>query len=184
MTIDVELRLLGDPIFQPIWDKLDALKAVVFIHPAAVNMLVSTVLTLTSFNTDVVRYVYRKPNQIASWLPQPFVDYPQQTTRCAVDLVLRGTVTAHPHVKVILSHAGGTLPFIAQRVLTLLRVGFTEMMKQNAVTYEQALVVSRHTTLLSLTELCRTEAMSTFYFDVALSTSKYVVNSSHFCSPT
>jgi hypothetical protein len=59
------------------------------------------------------------PHQIASILPQPIVDYPQQTTRTAVDLVFTGTLRAHPHVKPILSHSGGTLPYLADRVCGL-----------------------------------------------------------------
>lgn len=31
-----DLRLLGDAKFKPIWEKLDAYEAVVFVHPAAV----------------------------------------------------------------------------------------------------------------------------------------------------
>jgi hypothetical protein len=57
----------------------------------------------------------RKPKEIAGILPQPMVDYPQQTTRTAVDLVLTHTFTTESKVKIILSHAGGTLPFIAER---------------------------------------------------------------------
>jgi len=90
-----EDRLLGDPLFKPIWDKLDALGAVVFIHPSSVKIF---------------------PDQIASILPQPIVDYPQETNRTAVDLVFTGTIREHPHIKPILSHAGGTLPYLADRV--------------------------------------------------------------------
>lgn len=68
------------------------------------------------------------------------VDYPQQTTRCAVDLVFRGTITAHPNVKIILSHAGGTLPYLAQRVLLLLKIAPEAMLKRSEVTFEQASV--------------------------------------------
>lgn len=49
-------------------------------------------------------------------MPQPVVDYPQQTTRAAVDLVFTGTIGRNPNVKILLSHAGGTLPYLAPRV--------------------------------------------------------------------
>ncbi|KAF8592289.1 hypothetical protein K439DRAFT_398575 [Ramaria rubella] len=90
-----EDRLPGDPLFKPIWDKLDVLGAVVFIHPAAVNIV---------------------PHQVAPIVSQPIIDYPQQTTRTAVDLVFTGTLRAHPNLKLILSHVGGTLPYLADRV--------------------------------------------------------------------
>lgn len=43
------------------------------------------------------------------------VDFPFDTTRTAVDLVVSGVMHRHRHVKVILSHAGGFLPYAAQR---------------------------------------------------------------------
>ncbi len=47
------------------------------------------------------------------------IDYPLATTRTAIDLVLTKTLAKNPDVKVILSHAGGALPFLADRVLSL-----------------------------------------------------------------
>lgn len=58
----------------------------------------------------------RSPDKIAGVMPQPVVDYPQQTTRTAVDLVFTGTTARNPDVKILLSHAGGTLPYLAARV--------------------------------------------------------------------
>ncbi len=86
-------QYLGHPSFQSIWDKLNQLKTVVFIHPSEAP------------TTRVNRY-----------LPQPFIDYPQETTRTASDLVLTGTRAAFPNVRIILSHAGGTLPYLARRI--------------------------------------------------------------------
>jgi len=86
-------QYLGHPSFQPIWHTLNKLKAVVFIHPSEAP------------TTAVNRY-----------MPQPLIDYPQETTRAASDLVLTGTRAAFPDVKIILSHAGGTIPFLVQRI--------------------------------------------------------------------
>jgi predicted TIM-barrel fold metal-dependent hydrolase len=86
-------QYLGHPSFQPIWAKLNQLKTVVFIHPGEAP------------TTAVNRYL----------LP-PLIDYPQETTRTAADLVVTGTRAMFPDVKIILSHAGGTLPFIAHRI--------------------------------------------------------------------
>jgi predicted TIM-barrel fold metal-dependent hydrolase len=86
-------QYLGHPSFQPIWNKFNKLKSVVFIHPS------------------------EAPTPIVNrYLPQPLIDYPQETTRTAADLVLSGTRAAFPDVKIILSHAGGTLPFLAHRI--------------------------------------------------------------------
>ncbi|KLT46322.1 amidohydrolase family protein [Cutaneotrichosporon oleaginosum] len=117
---------LGNPKFKPIWARLERYKAIVFIHPAAVDVT---------------------PRLIAEKLPQPIVDYPQATTRTASDLVLTRTFTKHSKFKVILSHAGGTLPWLADRMSSSSRLVDPNM------TMDDVLETIRH-----------------FYFDVALST--------------
>lgn len=62
------------------------------------------------------KLTYSSPKLIAGTLPQPIVDYPQATTRTAVDLILTRTFTADSKFKVILSHAGGTTPWLADRI--------------------------------------------------------------------
>jgi 6-methylsalicylate decarboxylase len=86
-------QYLGHPSFQPIWAKLNELKTVAFIHPSAAS------------TTTVNRYL----------LPH-IIDFPHETTRTASDIVLTGTRAAYPEVKIILSHGGGTLPFLARRI--------------------------------------------------------------------
>ena len=86
---------LGDPAFGPLWAELDRRAAVVFIHPA-------------------------KPQiPIIEDIPGPIVDYPFDTTRTAVQLVLSGVVARTPRVKIILSHAGGFVPYAAHRFAEL-----------------------------------------------------------------
>jgi len=86
---------LGDPAFRPLWSELDRRAAVVFIHPA-------------------------KPQvPIIDGIPGPIVDYPFDTTRTAVQLVLNGVVARSPRVKIILSHAGGFVPYAAHRFAEL-----------------------------------------------------------------
>jgi predicted TIM-barrel fold metal-dependent hydrolase len=99
--------LPGNVTFQPIWAALQQHKALVFLHPGVV---------------DVV------PKFIGNGLPQPILDYPLATTRAAVDLVISRTFRNHPDIDIILSHAGGALPFLASRVLG----GFTAPFVRNA----------------------------------------------------
>nr|POE92392.1 6-methylsalicylic acid decarboxylase [Quercus suber] len=90
---------LGHASFAPIWQALSARRATVFIHPthAAGSSLVS------------------------DFLPQPAFDYPHETGRTAIDLITSGTLThAAQNCKIILSHAGGTLPALIDRVAGLL----------------------------------------------------------------
>lgn len=86
--------LPGDATFKAIWDKLESYKALAFLHPGLMDV---------------------NPRFIDDYLPQPIIDYPQATTRAAVDLVFSGMISNAPSVDIILSHAGGTLPYLAER---------------------------------------------------------------------
>lgn len=85
---------LGHPQFSSIWQELNRRAAVVFIHPT------------TS--------VYTEP--LNSLLPQPALDYPHETARTAFDIVTSGLLTKISNCKVILSHAGGTIPSLIGRI--------------------------------------------------------------------
>ena len=94
---------LGHATFRPVWAELNRRRAVVFVHP--------TYLPDTSSGTA--------PALVNPALPQPVIDYPHETTRAATDLVLSDTLAACPDVRVILSHAGGTFPYLATRAAHL-----------------------------------------------------------------
>ncbi|KAE8310502.1 hypothetical protein BDV41DRAFT_590386 [Aspergillus transmontanensis] len=59
--------LPGDPTFDPIWERLNMYKALVFMHPGVMDV---------------------NPLFVAGALPQPIVDYPQQTTRASGSLLV------------------------------------------------------------------------------------------------
>jgi aminocarboxymuconate-semialdehyde decarboxylase len=86
---------LGDPQFAPLWTALDERSAVVFVHPG--HPVIATL-------PDV---------------PSPLVDYPFESTRTAVHMVLNRVMDDYPHVKIILSHAGGFLPYAVTRFCLL-----------------------------------------------------------------
>ncbi len=116
-------KYLGDEKFDPVWAELDRRAAVVFIHPGK-----PAIPTLTG-------------------VPGPIVDYPFDTTRTAVHMVLNGVMGRYRRVRVILSHAGGFLPYAAQRFAEL-----APHVRPDAPTREELL-----------------EAFRRFYFDTALS---------------
>lgn len=86
---------LGDDRFLPIWEELDQRTAVVFVHPSTPE---ATVLP---------------------GIPGPIEDYPADTTRAALHLVVAGHMTRFKNVKIILSHGGGFLPYAANRFAEL-----------------------------------------------------------------
>ncbi|KAK3934696.1 hypothetical protein QBC46DRAFT_399178 [Diplogelasinospora grovesii] len=128
---------LGNPALEPIWRELDRREATVFIHPTH------------PADTD----------RVNQYMPQPLIDYPHETTRAAMDMITSRTLKKYPNVKVILSHAGGSLPYLISRFLTPLR--------------KTAGVVSSW--MAGTTHDEAAQAFRSFYYDVALSTSPQVL---------
>lgn len=127
---------LGHQDFEPIWKHLHEKNAVVFIHP--------------THPVDT--------NRVNQFLLQPSLDYPHETTRTALDLILTQNRSRYPNAKVILSHAGGTLPWLLSRT-SHWRRGLAEGSTKDGVSYEQFIAEFR-----------------SFYFDTALSSSHQVLD--------
>jgi 6-methylsalicylate decarboxylase len=87
-------RFLGDPYFDPLMQYLNSARAVVHIHPS-VHPLGKTLKL-----------------QWPGWL----IEYVFDTTRAAVNLVFSGAIKNYSAIRFILSHAGGTLPYLAMRL--------------------------------------------------------------------
>ena len=86
-------RYLGDPLFEPVFAELHRRRAVVFIHPT----------------------VPRSSESIPTEVPGFATEFTFDTSRAVANLVWTGTVERYPGVSFILSHAGGTTPFLAWR---------------------------------------------------------------------
>jgi predicted TIM-barrel fold metal-dependent hydrolase len=89
-------KWLGDPSFNPVFEELNRRKAVVFTHPLEPACC-------------------RNPLQ---GVGPTTLEYPTDTTRAIVNLLVSNAATRYPDVRFIFSHAGGTLVSIAQRILT------------------------------------------------------------------
>ncbi len=87
---------LGDDRFLPIWEELDRRSATVFMHPTTPEA------------------------KVLPGIPGPIEDYPADTTRSALQLVVAGHMTRFSKVKIILSHGGGFLPYAASRFAELI----------------------------------------------------------------
>ncbi|KAG7418921.1 6-methylsalicylic acid decarboxylase [Fusarium oxysporum f. sp. rapae] len=121
---------LGHAEYVPIWEELNRRKAVVFVHP--IN------------NVAAVYFDER--------LPMPAFDWPHETGRTAMDLILNRRLEQFPDVKIILSHAGGTLAALVQRATMIALPEFGDIMSAEDIV-KQA---------------------KQFYFDTALSGSQEV----------
>lgn len=93
-----EARSLGDEIFEPLWAELDRRRTLVFLHG------------------EQTPGRNRTPNR---FLPTPVSEVPNETYKAAADLVTSGRKRQYPNVRIILSHSGGSTPFLAARVAVL-----------------------------------------------------------------
>lgn len=131
---------LGHDAFRPIWAELNRRGAVVFIHP---THPVDTILVHPA-------------------LPQPMFDYPHETGRTAMDMIVSNLMPSIESCKVILSHAGGTLPYLIYRPAIMLpktpmSVGkSTEQIVEEAkMFYFDTAISSNKVTLPALLELAK-----------------------------
>jgi 6-methylsalicylate decarboxylase len=87
-------KFLGDAWFDPLLGHLDDGAAVVHVHPSL------------------------HPSSKSLALPWPgfMIEYVFDTTRAAVNLLFSGALERFAKIRFILSHAGGTLPYVAWRL--------------------------------------------------------------------
>ena len=86
----------GDERFDPVFKELNRRKAAIHMHP-----------------TDI-------PEHAARSLPWPpyITEFIFETCRVVANLVFSGTMDRYPDLSIILSHAGGAVPFLAWRLWT------------------------------------------------------------------
>ena len=89
----------GDPDFATIFDELDRRKAVVYFHPSC-----------PSFASDLIPGV-----------PPPIIEFMFDTTRAVCSLLYSGTFSRCPNIRFIFSHGGGAVPYLADRIASLVR---------------------------------------------------------------
>lgn len=87
-------RYLGDPEFEPLLAEIAERGLPVHVHPGT-----PPAKDLATFD-----------------LPPSLYEFTFETTRTVVSLLFNGVLERLPHLKLIVSHAGGTLPFLAQRL--------------------------------------------------------------------
>jgi 6-methylsalicylate decarboxylase len=85
-------KYLGEEHFSPLLEELNRRKALAFIHP-----------------NDPAYPIPR----IA---PASVLEFPFETTRTATSLIIAGALGRFPHIRFILAHAGGALPYLVPRV--------------------------------------------------------------------
>ncbi|EED21370.1 C6 transcription factor, putative [Talaromyces stipitatus ATCC 10500] len=85
---------LSDSHLDPVWEVLNARKAVVHIHPNA----------------------YAGPSH---GRPSPLIEVAFDTARTCVDMLYKGVFRRYPEIKFVLGHCGGALPVLSGRLSLL-----------------------------------------------------------------
>jgi predicted TIM-barrel fold metal-dependent hydrolase len=88
-------KYLGDRDYNPIFEELERRKAIVFIHPTTAP-----------------------PGADATGLTIPYgvAEFTFDTTRAIMNMLYSGTLERYPSIRFIVSHAGGTIPYLAWRI--------------------------------------------------------------------
>ncbi len=87
-------KWLGHPYFTPVMDELNRRKAILYTHPTSANCC----------------------NNLLPDTPPTVIEYGTDTSRTIVSIVFSGTAARTPNIKYIFSHAGGTIPFLTERL--------------------------------------------------------------------
>jgi predicted TIM-barrel fold metal-dependent hydrolase len=90
----VDGQYLGHPDYWPLMAELNRRRAVVFVHPN----------------------LHRSAFDIQLELPGYLIEFVFDTTRAVANLISSGTMERFSDIRFILSHAGGTVPYIAWRL--------------------------------------------------------------------
>ena len=86
-------KWLGDAAFAPVWEELNRRRAVIYTHPLSPDCC------------GALNY----------GLGPGAIEWATDTTRTAASLLFSGTAAKYPNIRWILSHGGGTVPFLLSR---------------------------------------------------------------------
>jgi 6-methylsalicylate decarboxylase len=95
LRTNYDTKFLGDPMFAPVFEELNRRGAVLYTHPTS----------------------HPCCERIVPGLRDADIEYGTNTTRAIAKMVFSGASRRYPNMKVIWSHAGGTMPFLVRRFI-------------------------------------------------------------------
>ena len=98
MMTNIGDKWLGDPYYFPLFEELNRRKAVIYTHPMAPTC--STNLLMPEVNDSVIEFA-------------------TDTSRAIARILFSGAAHKFKDIRFIFSHAGGTIPFLAERIARL-----------------------------------------------------------------
>jgi predicted TIM-barrel fold metal-dependent hydrolase len=99
---------LGDASLEPVFEELERRKSVVFVHP--------------NQSPDAAAH--------SLGLPDNLIDFPTDTNRAVAQLHYTNRFARTPNVKYVISHAGGSIPYLAARFAIIDEMGFIKGAEQ------------------------------------------------------
>jgi predicted TIM-barrel fold metal-dependent hydrolase len=84
----------GDPSWEQLWRALNERAAVVFLHPTSPPQW----------------------RQVSLDRPRPMIEFLFDSARAVTDLVLTGILTRYPRIRFVVTHAGGVIPLLGDRL--------------------------------------------------------------------
>ena len=91
---------LDDPALEPVWSALESAKLLIFLHP-------HYGLPSSVYGPRASEYGHVLPLSLG---------FPMETTIAFTRMWLSGVFDRHPKLKVLVAHAGGTIPFLSGRI--------------------------------------------------------------------
>jgi 6-methylsalicylate decarboxylase len=99
---------LGDASLEPVFEELERRRSVVFVHP--------------NQSPDAAAHLLG--------LPDNLIDFPTDTNRAVAQLHYTNRFARTPSVKYVISHAGGSIPYLAARFAIIDEMGFIKGAEQ------------------------------------------------------
>jgi predicted TIM-barrel fold metal-dependent hydrolase len=90
-------KWLGDPAFAPVYQELNRRKALVYTHPISANCC----------------------RNLVPGIGDGAIEWGTDTTRAIARMVFSGAAARYPDIRIIFSHAGGTMPFLVERFINM-----------------------------------------------------------------
>lgn len=89
---------LGDPLLDPVMEELNAVSAVVSLHPTEPGSV---------------------PGGVCEKLPLPLMEFFFDTSRTVLNMILQRTFERFPKIRFVIPHAGSVLPILSDRLAGL-----------------------------------------------------------------
>jgi predicted TIM-barrel fold metal-dependent hydrolase len=101
LTTNTKGLYLGEAALEPLFERLNHYKAVIYIHPCMPGAV---------------------PANVLAGYPVPMMEFLFDTARAVTNLILNGVVARYPDIRYVIPHAGGVLPILVPRINGIVQI--------------------------------------------------------------